>query len=84
MAGRLVKRMSLPQVAVPFFGWLQRAGGPARNALLLELLVGLRSGGREVSVLAFGGDAGTDDAVGRAVKAGIRVVRHGLTGPVTP
>lgn len=68
-AARLGDRRSFFIATVPYAGFLGRRGGPARNAKMVDLLAGLRAIGYECHVLAFGGDAGTDDCVRQARRA---------------
>lgn len=59
-----------PIVVVPYFGWLGRGGGPARNNFMLNMLCLYRNDGAEVEVLAFHPDltksAGTKHCVNAA------------------
>lgn len=52
-----------------------KAAGPRRNAEMLAVLVAARDDGAGVCVVAFPGGRGTADMVGRARRAGIRVVQ---------
>lgn len=61
------------RVRVPYHGPGGKSGGPIRNRLLGSLLSGLRSEGYEVSMLAFGGDRGTTDAIKVATSFGFDV-----------
>lgn len=51
-----------------------KAAGPRRNAEMLAVLVAHRDRGADVLVVGFAGGRGTADMVGRARRAGIRVV----------
>lgn len=58
---------------VPYFGHKGKAGGHARNAVLIEIGLAYRHAGADVRVLAFptAESRGTWDCVRRAVKAGL-------------
>lgn len=67
------------QCRVPYFGWLAKAGGPARNQFMLEILLGLSIQGFEVSVEAFPTPEcrGTKDMVNKAKKAKLAIHIYG-------
>lgn len=69
-----------PVVQVPYFGYLRRAGGPARNRFMLDLLDLYRGRGHPCYVLAFHRDLvnsrGTADMVQIAGDAGYYVTLH--------
>lgn len=70
------RRRGFVVVPVPYFSDLHRAGGPARNALLVALGVTFRDAGYLAIVEAFPmpDSVGTVDCVGQAEAAGLPVV----------
>lgn len=73
LADELARDLRLPPVRVPYIGWLRGAGGPVRNRLMATVLAGLRGQGYRTKVLAFGGDAGTENMVKVAEEFGFEV-----------
>lgn len=63
------------EISVPYIGWLGKRGGPTRNEVMLQLLLGLKKK-RTLRIEAFHTDLknsrGTRDMVLRAKRAGLR------------
>lgn len=85
ISGLCAHRLGLPYCEVPYFSHLGKGGGPARNRVMAELLVGLAAQGYDVQVVAFKDDldpklrqGGTESMVKIAKSMGLRVkvVRH--------
>lgn len=80
IAGAVAIARGMPYAEVPYFKGLGKAGGPARNRVMLDILLGLRSQGYEICVEAFHEDLtkskGTKDMIKQAEKAGVTVGRH--------
>lgn len=74
------EEFSFPVITVPYFKHLGKAGGPARNTLMLKVLLGLASQGYEIHVEAFHSDIskskGTKNMCQQAHKAGLEVPVH--------
>jgi hypothetical protein len=68
LAGEEAERRGLPVVEVPYIGSLGRAGGPVRNRLMLDMLLGLAGRGYAVSVLAFHADLTTSRGTASMVR----------------
>lgn len=72
--------LGIPQIKVPYFSRYGKAGGPKRNELMLQILLGLERDGAKAEVWAFHDDLansrGTKDMVQRAKRAGVVKVRH--------
>lgn len=70
------------KVTIPYYGPAGRAGGPARNRVMVEIVAGLAKDGYEAIMLAFhhggkgGGSAGTNDCIRQAVRTGVIDVRR--------
>ena len=64
-----------PGISVPYFKWLGKAGGPARNTLMLKILLGLQTQGYDIEVIAFHEDLskskGTKNMLAQVKKADI-------------
>lgn len=43
----------LTPIPVPYFGWLGKEGGPARNRAMVEMLLALEGDGYDIAVEAF-------------------------------
>jgi hypothetical protein len=65
-AGEVAKRLDIEVEAVPYFGHLGKAGGPARNRAMVE---------RASVLIAFPGGAGTADCTEQARERGLTIVR---------
>lgn len=67
-------------ILIPYFGWLGKAGGPARNTFMKKLLLMFRDVGYTIEVLAFHDhlelSKGTKNMVTQARKAKIRVKHY--------
>jgi hypothetical protein len=68
-----------PQAQVPYFHWLGKGGGPARNKFMLDILIGLAFIGYKASVEAFPlpESRGTRNMIDQATKAGIKIWEYG-------
>jgi hypothetical protein len=76
LASNVAHEKRAPTIEVPYVGWLRGAGGPARNAIMVDIVVALGARqGTTVECRAFGTgmDPGTQDCAKRAVQAGIPV-----------
>lgn len=73
----MASSMGYPRARFPYLSYLGRAGGPARNRQMLEVLLALKAAGADIMVLAFHDNLseskGTKDMCLRARKAGVRV-----------
>ena len=71
--------LGLPRVRVPYFRHLGRAGGPVRNRVMLEILLGLKATGYAVQVIAFfdnpAASRGTKNMVEQAKAANVPIVK---------
>lgn len=74
-AERFANVCGYPYARVPYFGYLGRSGGPARNKVMLDLLLGLREVGYQVEVIAFHTNIttskGTKNMIDQADKANV-------------
>lgn len=81
----MASQLGYPRARVPYCAWMGAAGGPFRNAVMLQMLLGLGALGTKIEVWAFHDDLygltanghkrGTKDMVDQAKKEGLKV-RH--------
>ena len=73
LADKACPLLSFVRIRVPYLGHLGRRGGPARNKVMLDILLALRNNGHSVLVEAFHDDIdnsrGTANMVSQAEKA---------------
>jgi hypothetical protein len=83
IAERIAREMNMQPVRHPYFSDLGKAGGPARNALLVALGGAYQAHGYEVVVEAFPlpQSRGTWDCVRRADEALLSVITGGVERP---
>lgn len=72
-ASRIAWVYDYHEVPIEYAGWLGKAGGHARNAVMVELARGMYELGHTVNVYAFGGNRGTQNCIDAALKAGLPV-----------
>ena len=75
IARNVAEARGMPIAHVPYFKGLGRAGGPVRNSVMLDIILGLQGRGYEVRYEAFHPDIskskGTKDMVTKCDKAGM-------------
>ena len=65
LAASEAQRNKLPTASVPYFSYLGRRGGHARNAAMIAMITGLKDVGWKVKTLGFAADSLEDDLGGR-------------------
>ncbi len=79
IADHYAKHNRIRFAAIPYFSWMGKAGGPARNSTMLDVLLGMQAADEAVAVLAFHDDpdvltsrtGGTADMVRKARRANV-------------